>query len=98
MYKGGTVYILTNPDKTSLYVGVTSDLVKRMWEHKNKQYPGSFTSQYNCTILVYYNRYDGIEEAIVAEKKLKAGNRKRKEALINAMNPDWKDLTDSLEY
>jgi putative endonuclease len=98
MYKGGTVYMMSSPDKTALYVGVTSDLVKRVWEHKNKVFTDSYTSRYNCCVLVWYKRFDGIEEAIDEEKRLKGGSRKKKIALVDAFNPDWLDLSDSLEY
>ena len=85
------VYILTNKNHTVLYVGVTSDLVKRIGQHKSKFYKG-FTSRYNWDHLIYYRAFDDIREAIVYEKKLKAGNRANKEKLINQMNPEWKDL------
>ena len=84
---------MSNPNHTVIYIGVTSDLTKRVYEHKSKKYQG-FTSKYNCTQLVYYEEFSRIEDAIVREKQLKAGNRKRKEALIQENNPDWKDLSD----
>ncbi len=92
MQKGGAVYIIASPNRTTLYVGVTSDLGKRIWEHRTKQMPKSFSAQYNCVELVYYRSFDGIEEAIAEEKRIKGGSRRAKEALINALNPDWKDL------
>lgn len=98
MYKGGAVYIMSSVSKRALYVGVTSDLKGRIWEHKDKKDPNCFTARFNCIILVYYKRFDGIEEAIEEEKRLKAGRRKRKEQLINEMNYDWVDLYESLEY
>ena len=98
MYKGGAVYILTSLNKRVLYIGVTSDLKGRIWEHKHKKYPDSFTARYNCTFLVYYKRFDSIDEAIIEEKRLKAGNRRYKERLINEMNHAWTDLYDTLEY
>ncbi len=98
MYKGGTVYIMSSPDKTALYTGVTSDLPGRIWEHQNKKYPGSFTSRYNCIMLVWYKRFESIEEAIAEEKRLKGGSRLKKEALINKMNPDWLDLSGDVEW
>ncbi len=94
MERGGCVYIMTNKRQSVLYIGVTSDIVARIWEHKNRAHSGSFTDRYNCGILVYYCFYPHIEEAIAAEKAMKGGNRKSKEALINAMNPEWKDLYD----
>jgi putative endonuclease len=65
--RGGCVYIITNKLNKVLYTGVTSDIINRIWEHKNKTYPNSFTSKYNCDKLVYYLFYSHIEEAIAAE-------------------------------
>jgi putative endonuclease len=96
MQKGGVVYILSSPNKASLYTGVTSDLKGRVWEHKDKKYPESHSARYNCVVLVYYQYFDSIEEAITEEKRLKGGNRKQKEELILQMNPSWSDLYDSL--
>ena len=96
MQKGGTVYILSSPNKTTLYTGVTSDLIKRVWEHRSKQLPGSFSAKYNCVELVYYRAFDSIEEAIAEEKRIKAGSRKAKERLINSINLDWVDLWHEL--
>lgn len=98
MYKGGAVYIMSSVNKRILYVGVSSDLKGRVWEHKDKKYPNSFTAKYNCVLLVYYRRFDSIEDAIVEEKRIKGGNRKQKEDLINSMNNNWIDLYDQLEY
>jgi putative endonuclease len=94
--RGGCVYIMTNKMHSVLYTGVTSDLPDRVWKHKNKVYPESFTARYNCDILVYYFFYPYIEEAISAEKVLKGSSRKHKQDLINGMNPEWKDMYDSL--
>lgn len=91
--KTSHVYILTNKNHTVLYVGVTSDLRKRIEQHKFKFYKG-FTSRYNCDHLVYYQAFEDIRDAIQFEKKLKAGNRAKKEKLINQMNPEWKDLAE----
>lgn len=96
MYKGGAVYIMSAPDKTTLYVGVTSDLAGRVWEHKNKAYPKSFSARYNCVLLVYYNYFDSIEEAIAEEKRIKGGSRKQKIDLVESINLEWQDLYDSL--
>ena len=96
MERGGIVYILTNISNDVLYVGVTSDLQKRMIEHKEKKYPESFTSKYNIHKLVYYNFFPTIEEAIVEEKRIKGGNRKQKIELINAMNMQWRDLWEDV--
>jgi putative endonuclease len=92
MTRGGAVYILTNKNRTALYIGVTSDLRKRIYEHKSSKDSSSFTSRYNITSLVYYEGFHNIEEAIAREKQLKAGSRKKKEDLVNSVNPKWKDL------
>ena len=84
---------MTNKNNTVLYTGVTSNIVKRVYQHRNKVYKG-FTARYNCSKLVYYREFSHITEAIAYEKKIKAGNRKNKEKLINAMNPQWKDLSE----
>ncbi len=97
MERGGCVYIMTNKNHTTLYTGVTSDLETRIWEHKNHVYPTSFTAKYNLEILVYFEFYTRIEEAIAFEKQIKAGSRAKKEDLINSMNPEWKDLYDEIE-
>jgi len=94
--RGGCVYILTNKIHTVLYTGVTSDITGRIWEHKNKTYPNSFTSKYNCDKLVYYYFYPDIEEAIAAEKLIKGSSREYKINLVNSINPEWKDLYDDL--
>ena len=94
--QGGCVYIMTNKLNSVLYVGVSSDLTGRVWDHKNKTYPKSFTARYNCNKLVYYLFYPRIEEAINAEKLLKGNSRKHKQQLVNSINPEWKDLYDSL--
>jgi putative endonuclease len=94
MKRGGAIYIMTNFTKTTLYVGVTSDLKKRVWDHKNSIYPDSFTSKFKLTNLVYYEGFHRIEEAIGREKQIKCGSRKQKEDLINSMNSDWSDLYD----
>ncbi len=96
MEKGGVIYILANKNNTTLYVGVTSDLVSRIYDHKNHRYQRSFTARYNVTKLVYYEAYHSIEEAISREKQLKAGSRMKKEALINSLNPGWNDLYDEV--
>ena len=87
------VYIMTNKYNKVLYTGVTSDIVKRVKQHKDKFYKG-FSSRYNCDKLVFYKEFPSMLEAIAYEKKLKAGNRKNKEKLINDMNPEWNDLSD----
>ena len=94
--KRAYVYILSNKRNGTLYVGVTSNLVKRIFEHKEKVVSG-FSAKYNLDLLVYYEEWWSIEEAIQREKKLKAGNRKKKLNLIESINPDWKDLSEYLE-
>jgi putative endonuclease len=94
--RGGCVYILTNKIHTVLYAGVTSDIRSRIWDHKNKTYPNSFTSKYNCNKLVYYYFYPHIEEAIAAEKLIKGSSREYKINLVNSINPEWKELYDDL--
>ncbi len=89
------VYIMANDRNTTLYTGITNDLHKRVYEHKEKMVKG-FTKRYNVSKLVYYEIYDTALEAIEREKQIKAGSRKKKEALINSMNPDWTDLYDVL--
>ena len=84
---------MVNKNNTTIYTGVTSNLTKRVFEHKNKTYKG-FTSKYNCDKLVYFEEYQSANEAIVREKQIKKGNRKRKEDLINKHNPKWDDLSD----
>ena len=90
--KKSYVYFLTNRSKSTIYVGVTSNLVRRIHQHKLKIYKG-FTAKYNCDRLVYFEEYNTISEAIAREKILKSGNRKRKEFLINNFNPEWNDLS-----
>jgi putative endonuclease len=89
------VYILTNKYNKVLYTGVTSDLKKRVWEHREKRADG-FTKSYNLTKLVYYEVFADIRDAIAREKQIKAGSRQKKIDLIIEMNPDWKDLYDDL--
>jgi putative endonuclease len=96
MEYGGCVYIMTNKNHTVLYTGVTSDIIGRIWQHKNKVYPKSFTARYNCDKLVYHFFYSRIEEAIANEKAIQAGSRKNKINLINSLNPNWIDLYDDL--
>jgi putative endonuclease len=96
MEKGGCVYIITNKNRTTLYIGVTSDLITRIYEHKNKIYQKGFSYRYNLEILLYYETCSSIEEAIAREKKLKSGSRKQKLDLINKINPEWKDLYENI--
>ena len=89
------VYILSNKWNTVLYVGVTNELVKRVWQHKQKLVKG-FTEKYNLDKLVYYESGGDVNEAILKEKLIKGGSRKKKVLLIEKMNPEWKDLYETL--
>ncbi len=84
-------YIITNKNNTVLYIGVTNNLIRRIYEHKNKLIHG-FTEKYNINKLVYFEHFDNINNAIQREKQLKKWNRKWKEELINKVNPNWNDL------
>jgi putative endonuclease len=86
---------MTNKKDGTLYIGVTSDIIKRVYEHKNS-FVDSFTKRYNLKNLVYYEVYEDIQEAIKREKQLKAGSRSKKTELINSMNNNWNDLYESL--
>jgi len=89
--KNYRVYILTNKNNTVLYVGVTNNLTRRIWEHKSKLIEG-FTKKYNVDKLVYFESFDNSGDAIKREKQLKAGSRKKKVELISKLNPEWKEL------
>jgi putative endonuclease len=93
MNKGGWVYIMTNRHHTTLYIGVTNNLMRRVQEHQTKFNPKSFTAQYNVCVLVYYEFLPTIMEAILREKQLKRWSRAKKEWLIEMENPDWDDLS-----
>ncbi|MGH7204424.1 MAG: GIY-YIG nuclease family protein [Candidatus Levyibacteriota bacterium] len=94
MNKGGYIYVMSNKSKT-LYAGVTSNLVQRVYQHKNNLVEG-FTQRYNIHILVYYESCETIESAIIREKQIKSMNRKDKLAMIYKMNPEFKDLYDAI--
>ncbi len=85
------VYIVASARNGTIYVGVTSDLVKRVWEHREGAVEG-FTKRYGCKILVWHELHSTMEHAIVREKQLKGGSRKRKFALIEQSNPQWRDI------
>ena len=89
------VYIMTNKNNTTLYVGVTNDLVRRIWEHKNNVLKG-FTAQYDLHKLVYFEVYEDELSAIEREKYLKKCYRKTKNKLVTEQNPQWNDLYDTL--
>ena len=90
------VYILSNITGTTIYIGITKDLIRRVYEHKHKLDPGSFTARYDIHKLVYYESTSDVHAAIEREKQLKGWNRKRKNKLIESMNPRWDDLYESI--
>lgn len=90
------VYILTNYTHSTLYVGMTSDLRARVWQHRTKFYPDAFTARYNIYYLVYYERCENILAAIERERQIKHWRRSKKVRLIELMNPDWIDLESYL--
>ena len=91
MGKDYFVYIMTNKYHTVLYTGVTDNLVRRVWQHKQGSGSG-FTGKYRAHKLVYYEMYENINLALAREKQLKGGSRQKKLDLVNKMNPEWKDL------
>ena len=88
-------YIMANKTNTTIYIGVTSDLIKRVWQHKNKVIDG-FTKHYNVDKLVYYEETTDVDSAIAREKQLKGWNRAKKNKLIESINPNWDDLYDDI--
>jgi putative endonuclease len=94
MERGGYVYILSNDYNTTIYIGVTADLITRLEEHIKCIYPNSFTSRYHCCKLVYFETFHQIEEAIAREKQLKKKSRSAKDELIESNNPSWRDLSE----
>ncbi len=90
------IYILSNSSNTVLYTGVTNDLVRRVYEHKQHLIKSSFTSRYNADKLVYFESCSNPESAIEREKQIKGWNRKRKEKLIASKNPNWDELYESI--
>ena len=95
MKSGYCVYIMTNKGNAVVYTGVTSDLKRRVHEHKEKLVDG-FTRKYNIHKLVYYEVFEDIENAILREKQIKGGPRGKKIELINSMNKEWRDLYGDL--
>lgn len=93
MKKGGWVYILASSRNGTLYIGVTSDLIRRVDEHKQHTV-GGFTKKYGVLILVWYDEHDTIESAILREKQMKKWKRAWKIRIIEENNPDWIDLAD----
>ena len=91
MNRQPAIYLLTNKPNGTIYVGVTSNLPQRIWQHKNKIMKG-FSYKYNLTNLVYFELYNDMYEAITRKKQIKAGSRKAKIDLIESVNPGWDDL------
>ena len=101
--KGGAymqyyIYFMASNNKNTLYIGVTNNLLKRAWEHKNDIDKNSFTCQYRCHNLVYYEIFSDIKDAFVREKKLKRWRRAWKDELVEALNPNWRDLSIDLGF
>ena len=90
------VYILSNRNNRVIYTGVTNDLIRRIYEHKNHLDKSSFTAQYNVDKLVYYEEISSSRAAIEREKQIKSWNRKKKDKLIEKQNPNWVDLYESI--
>ena len=95
MYKKGYVYILTNKSKSTLYIGVTSDLCRRVAEHKLHLNKG-FSDKYNTEFLLYYEAFDLVVDAIAREKQLKKWHREWKDKMISEFNPNWEDLSEDI--
>lgn len=91
------VYMLTNKNKTVLYIGVTNDLRQRLYYHKHQmEQIHSFTKKYNSYFLIYYEQFEDITQTIAREKELKGWRREKKEKLITSFNPEWKFLNDDV--
>ena len=86
------VYILTDKGRKTLYIGVTNDLQTRLWQHRNPE-TASFSQQYHCILLMYYEQFNDVRDAIAREKQLKGWRRAKKIALIEKENPRWEDLS-----
>ena len=95
--KPGFVYIITNKYQTVVYTGVTANLPQRILDHKEKRNPKSFSAKYDLIILVYYEQFQWIGDAIAREKQIKAGSREAKNELIRSSNPNWMDLFDEIK-
>ena len=98
MEKFGYVYIMTNKHKTVLYIGVTNNLARRIYEHKNHLLKNSFSDRYNLEYCIYYEEFSCFAQAIKREKELKKWNRHKKEELINQKNPDRKELVNEMGF
>jgi len=95
MPRAPCVYMMASKRNGTLYTGVTSNLGQRAFQHREGLTPG-FASRYGCKLLVFYENYERMDDAIAREKQIKGGSRAKKIALIQAMNPEWTDLYDSL--
>ena len=95
--KRPAVYIMANKRNGTLYTGVTSNLGQRIWQHREGIADG-FTKRYGCKLLVWYEVHETMETAILREKQIKAGSRVKKLALIEALNPDWLDLSERIAH
>lgn len=96
MVKQYHVYMMASFNQV-LYIGVTNDLQKRVYQHKNKTHPDSFTARYQVNRLVYFETFGDVQEAIAREKQLKSWRREKKIALLQSHNPTWKDLSSEWE-
>jgi putative endonuclease len=94
--KQPAVYIVASGRNGTIYTGVTSDLVQRIWQHKNAKI--GFANRYSCKILVWYEIHEDMTAAILREKQIKAGSRRKKLALIEGLNPNWSDLYESIVH
>ena len=94
--KQPAVYIMASRRNGTLYTGVTSDLVTRIWQHKHGAV--GFTSRYGCKLLVWFELHESMESAILREKQIKAGSPRKKLALIEGLNPDWQDLFETIVH
>ncbi|HEX8310440.1 MAG TPA: GIY-YIG nuclease family protein [Chthoniobacteraceae bacterium] len=89
------LYLLRSKGGTALYIGVTNDLERRLWDHRNPE-AASFTAKYHCVNLVYYEHFADVNAALAREKQLKGWTRKKKNALVERVNPRWHDLSSEL--
>ena len=94
--KQPAVYIMASQRNGTIYSGVTSDLAARVWQHKNGV--EGFTARYSCKMLVWYELHGEMIPAIMREKQIKAGSRRKKLALIEGLNPEWNDLYESIVW
>jgi putative endonuclease len=92
------VFMMTNQGNTVIYTGITNDLARRFKEHRDKINPDGFTAKYNVNKLVYYEVFDNPNDMINREKQIKAGSRSNKIKLIKSINPEFKDLNESLKW